>query len=113
MVKKIPEKGSIVLVQFSPIEGHEQGGKRPALVLSSYEFNKRTPFLIVSPITSKVKNYPFEVPFPEGLKTKGVVLSDQIRTIDWHSRTTQIVGKAPVHVVEMCQRNQQLIMEMI
>lgn len=106
---KAPKKGDIITLQFSPTEGHEQDGRRPALVLSVEEFNRRTPFLLISPITSKVKGYDFEVPLPKSMRTHGVVLSEQVRTIDWKARKIKIVDSAPESVVRRCDRNRELI----
>ena len=83
----IPQKGDIVWVNFNPQKGHEQKGKRPAIVISPYEYNKLTSLAIVCPITSKIKNYPFEVKI-NGI-IQGVILADQIKSLDYKSRNFQ------------------------
>jgi len=94
----VPERGDIVWIQFSPKRGREQGGRRPALILSSRQFSKRTSFIFCCPITSKVKGYPLEVPFSAG-RIQGVVLADQAYTFDWHIRRPVFAGHAPDAVV--------------
>ncbi|MCJ7841974.1 type II toxin-antitoxin system PemK/MazF family toxin [Lederbergia sp. NSJ-179] len=98
----IPEKGDLVFMNFSPQSGHEQAGQRPGIVLSPYEFNEKTKFAIVCPITSKVKGYPFEVELPEDVSIQGVILTDQLRSIDYRSRDFEIAEKAPEIIVERC-----------
>ncbi|MEK7066458.1 MAG: endoribonuclease MazF [Patescibacteria group bacterium] len=94
MVKKnyIPERGDLVWVNFNPTRGHEQSGKRPALVISTVGYNSKTNLAIVVPITSKEKGYPFEVGFLSS-EIKGVVLSDQVRNIDWKDRKVEFISK--------------------
>lgn len=95
MVKhRIPDRGDIVLIQFHPNVGHEQAGKRPALVLSRRFYNAKSGIVILCPITSKSKGYPFEVPLPIGTKTKGVVLCDQIKSFDWNGRQGKYLERA-------------------
>lgn len=87
----IPERGDIVWINFSPHRGHEQGGRRPAVVLSKNAYNKRTGLAILCPITSRVKGYPFEV----AVHTKsidGVALADQIKSLDLASRGTEFIA---------------------
>jgi len=91
MVKNIPQRGDIIVCNFSPTSGHEQKGNRPALVVSGKEFNE-SGLAIVCPITSKEKGYYFEVPI-KTKKTSGTVLSYQTRTIDYVSRNAKIVDK--------------------
>ena len=95
MVKKkyIPERGDIVWLNFSPQSGHEQKGKRPAVVISPKEYNEKTGLGLFCPITSKIKNYPFEVKIANK-KISGVVLSDQIKSLDWETRKIQFIIKA-------------------
>lgn len=86
MVSSTIDCGSIILIDFDPTAGHEQGRKRPALVLSSAEYFKATGMAHVLPITSKVKGYPFEVALPDSNTTQGVILADQGRTLDLKRR---------------------------
>ncbi|MFZ3580380.1 type II toxin-antitoxin system PemK/MazF family toxin [Virgibacillus sp. DJP39] len=94
---QIPGKGDLVYLNFNPQSGH-----RPAIVLSDQSFNQATKFALVCPVTSKVKGYPFEVKLPEGLIIEGVILTDQIKSMDWKSRNLKIIGQAPLEVVEKC-----------
>jgi mRNA interferase MazF len=91
MVKNIPQRGDIIVCNFSPTSGHEQKVNRPALVISGKEFNE-SGLAIVCPVTSKEKKYYFEVPFTTK-KTRGIVLSHQVRTVDYLSRKAKIVDK--------------------
>lgn len=81
-----PRRGDIVWLEFTPQSGHEQAGRRPALVLSPVEYNRKTGLLIACPITSRGKGYPFEVALPQDIGVAGVVLSDQIKSLDWNAR---------------------------
>jgi mRNA interferase MazF len=90
--KRAPEQGEIIWIDFDPQSGHEQAGRRPALVLSQTIYNERIGRAFVCPITSKVKGYPFEV----AVKTKsidGVVLSDHFKNLDWTARNTTLTGE--------------------
>ena len=90
----IPIQGDLVWLDFNPQAGHEQRGRRPALVVSPTEYNKRIGLALVCPITSQVKNYPFEVPLPKDLPISGVVLSDHLKSQDWRVRQAQFIAKA-------------------
>jgi len=95
MVKKsyVPERGDIVWLSFTPQSGHEQRGRRPALVLSPKEYNQKVGLAIFCPITTSIKGYPFEVEIPIKNKAKGVVLSDQVKSLDWISRNAEFISK--------------------
>jgi mRNA interferase MazF len=95
MVKKnyIPERGDIIWLNFNPQAGHEQKGKRPALVLSPKAYNEKVDLGLFCPITSKIKQYPFEVRI-QNRKIDGVVLSDQIKSLDWKGRDAKFIIKA-------------------
>lgn len=95
-----PDRGDVVRLQFNPQAGHEQAGKRPALVLSPIEYNQKTGLALFCPVTSKVKGYPFEVKLPAGLPVEGVILADQIKSLDWLSRSAQFVCKIPVEIMQ-------------
>ena len=90
--KYIPERGDIVWLNFDPQSGHEQKGKRPAIVISPKEYNKKVGLGLFCPITSKIKDYPFEVKI-ENKNITGVVLSDQIKSLDWKSRDIEFIFK--------------------
>lgn len=97
----VPDRGDIIWVTFDPVAGHEQAGKRPALVLSRRYYNK-TGLLLACPITSKVKDYPFEVRIIQD-KIDGAVLANHIRSLDWQARKVSLGGKAPESVVDKTQ----------
>ena len=92
MKKYIPERGDIVWLNFNPQAGHEQMGKRPAMVISPKEYNEKTGLGLFCPITSKIKNYPFEVRIKNKM-IDGVVLSDQIKSFDWGVRKIEFIIK--------------------
>jgi len=87
------KQGHIIWLDFDPQIGHEQKGRRPALVVSNETFNNFSNLAIVCPITNTDKNYPFHVKLDERTKTKGVVLSDQARTLDIKARNYEIIEK--------------------
>jgi len=91
MVKSAPDRGDIVLLQFHPQRGREQAGRRPALVLSPRSYNAKVGLAILCPITGATKGYPFEVPLPAGLKTKGVILADHVKSLDWQAREARVI----------------------
>lgn len=82
----VPNRGDIVWMSFTPQAGHEQAGRRPALVISPREYNAITSLALCCPITSQVKGYPFEVSLPPAGPITGVVLADQIKSLDWRAR---------------------------
>jgi len=94
MVKKkySPERGDIVWLNFNPQSGHEQKGKRPAVVISPKEYNEKVGLGLFCPITSKNKNYPFEVKI-KNEKINGFILSDQIKSLDWETREIEYISK--------------------
>jgi mRNA interferase MazF len=96
----IPDRGDIVWLNFSPHAGHEQAGNRPALVLSPRDYNDKVGLAVFCPITSRVKDFPFEVLLPEGFRIAGVVLADQVKSLDWRSRQVEFVVAAPAAVVD-------------
>ena len=90
----VPARGDFVWLEFNPQSGHEQAGHRPALVLSPVEYNRLVGLALFCPATTQVKGYPFEVAIPPGLKIKGVVLSDQVKSLDWKARKARLIGRA-------------------
>jgi len=92
----IPTRGDLIWLDFDPQAGREQAGRRPAIVLSERDFNDLTGFALVCPITNQVKNYAFEVSLSEGLPFTGVVLTDQIKSLDVRKRNIKIVGNVPI-----------------
>lgn len=99
-VPYIPEMGDIVWLNFTPQTGHEQAGRRPAVVLSPQAYNGKTGLLVCVPITSQIKGYPFEVLLSGG-EVSGAALADQVKSLDWRSRQAQHQGK--VSAIEMQQ----------
>ena len=95
----VPDAGDLVWLTFDPQAGHEQRGRRPALILSPRAYNSRARLAIACPITSQVKGYPFEVPLPPGGKIAGVVLADHVKNLDWQARRVAFEAKAPTDVV--------------
>jgi mRNA interferase MazF len=90
-----PERGDVVWISFTPQAGHEQAGHRPALVLSPQSYNAKVGLAILCPITDQVKGYPFEVKIPTGLKASGVILSDQVKSMDWRARKATRICSLP------------------
>jgi mRNA interferase MazF len=88
----VPDRGDLVWLSFDPQAGHEQSGRHPALTVSPQAYNQRTGLGIFCPVTSQVKGYPFEVHVPQGLPITGVILADQVRSLDWQARGAQLIG---------------------
>jgi len=81
----VPQRGDIVWIALNPQAGHEQAGRRPAVILSPQSYNGRVGLALLCPVTSQVKGYPFEVRIPAGLPIAGVILSDQVKSLDWRA----------------------------
>ena len=98
MVKKkwVPDAGDVIWINLETTVGHEQAGKRPALVLSPSSYNDRTSLVIACAMTSRKKGYPFEVEMPDG----GIVLADQVRCLDWRGRRSEPKDTALPEVVK-------------
>lgn len=94
-----PERGDAIWIDMSPQAGHEQAGRRPALVLSPRRYNERVGLLLCCPITRQAKGYPFEVQLPESTKVAGVVLADQVRSLDWKARSASLACDIPAEIV--------------
>jgi mRNA interferase MazF len=94
-----PDRGHIVWVTLNPQAGHEQAGRRPAIILTPQAYNRKVGLAILCPITSQVKGYPFEVPLPEGLPIAGVILADQVKSLDWRVREAELICQAPEFVL--------------
>jgi mRNA interferase MazF len=95
----VPDRGDVVWISLNPQAGHEQAGRRPAIILSPAKYNGRVGLAIFCPITSQVKGYPFEVQVPPGLPISGVVLTDQVKSLDWRSRQAVFVCRLPAAVM--------------
>ena len=97
--KYVPDRGDLVWLQFNPRAGHEQSGRRPALVISPKAYNQKVGLALLCPITTRIKGYPFEVLLPEGSKASGAVLSDQVKSLDWRVRKAKLITEAPKETV--------------
>jgi len=91
----IPERGDAVWITLDPQAGHEQSGRRPAVILSPKAYNGKVGLAILCPITNQIKGYPFEVLIPPSLPVSGVILSDQAKNLDWHARNVELICKLP------------------
>jgi mRNA interferase MazF len=89
MSRYTPKRGDIVWLSFTPQVGHEHSGRRPALVLSPESYNRKVGLFIACPITSHKKGYPFEVDLGDSLSIKGVILADQVKSLDWRERRAE------------------------
>lgn len=107
---RIPDRGDVVWISMNPQAGHEQAGRRPALVLSPAAYNGKVGLAILCPITSQAKGYPFEVSLPEGLPIQGVALSDQAKSLDWRARKASFICSLPPRtVLEALQKLRALL----
>ena len=100
MAAYVPLKGDFIAVAFDPQSGHEQSGRRPALVISNDLFNRHTGLCIACPITSTRRDYPFHVPIPDGHEITGVVMVEQVKSLDFRSRGVKRIGAAPGPVLQ-------------
>jgi mRNA interferase MazF len=96
---KVPDRGDVVWISMNPQAGHEQAGRRPALVLSPAAYNGKVGLAILCPLTNQEKGYPFEVKIPEGLPVGGVILSDQAKSLDWRERRADFICALPHETV--------------
>ncbi|HWF18395.1 MAG TPA: endoribonuclease MazF [Verrucomicrobiae bacterium] len=103
MAGYVPDRGDIVWINFDPQAGHEQSGRRPAVVLSPRSYNRPAGLALLCPVTNRSKGYPFEVTLPEDSTVTGVVLTDQVRSLDWRSRQVAFIGAL----------NEQILIEII
>jgi mRNA interferase MazF len=93
-----------MLVDLSPTVGHEQSGRRPVLVLTPQRYNRLTGLAVVCPLTKSEKGYGFEVPLPGGLTVAGVVLADQVKSLDWRHREVRFLAALPIDFVSVVAR---------
>jgi mRNA interferase MazF len=100
MARYVPKQGDFVIVNFDPQSGHEQKGRRPALVVSKTEFNRHAGLAMLCPITNTFRNFPFHVPVPAGSKLTGYIMVEQTRSVDYASRKAKFVEKAPRAVLD-------------
>jgi mRNA interferase MazF len=92
-VSYVPERGDLVWIAFDPQAGHEQAGRRPGLVITPLAYNAKVGLALICPVTSQIKGYPFEVALPVGGRVTGVVLADQVRSLDWTARQAEKVAR--------------------
>jgi mRNA interferase MazF len=105
-----PDRGDLVWLTFDPQAGHEQAGRRPAVVLSPAAYNRKAGLAVFAPVTSRVKGYPFEVVIPAGLEVGGAVLADQLKSLDWRARKATRIGVLPSAVIrEVLQKAALLV----
>ncbi len=95
----VPQRGDAIWLNFNPQAGHEQAGRRPALVLSPRAYNQKVRLAILCPITNQVKGYPFEVQILPDLPVSGVVLADQVKSMDWQIRQATFICSLPERIV--------------
>lgn len=107
----VPDAGDLVWIAFDPQAGHEQAGHRPALVLSPESYNRAAGLMIACPITTKIKNYPFEVAL--GGDPASVVLADHVKSLDWRARNAARKGKAPPQVLAEVRDKLGLLLKII
>jgi mRNA interferase MazF len=106
----VPDRGDAVWITLNPQAGHEQAGRRPAVVLSPAAYNGRVGLAILCPITNQIKGYPFEVVLPAGLAVTGAVLSDQVKNLDWRARTASFICALPTATIaEVLQKLNTLV----
>ena len=91
----VPQRGDAVWITLTPQAGHEQAGRRPALILSPGTYNARVGLALFCPITTQIKGYPFEVVIPPGLRVSGAVLADQVKSLDWRAREAEFICALP------------------
>jgi len=105
-----PQCGDVVWITLNPQAGHEQAGRRPAVVLSPQSYNRKTGLAILCPVTSHVKGYPFEVLLPAGLPVSGAILSDQVKSLDWGVRNAEFICPLPDETIsEVLQKLNTLV----
>jgi len=105
----VPDEGDIVWMNFTPHSGHEQAGRRPAVVITPRSYNSRSGLAVCVPVTNRIKGYPFEVPL-SGTGATGAALADQIKSLDWQTRKAERKGKvAPVEMAEIKSKIKSLL----
>ncbi|OAI25183.1 MULTISPECIES: endoribonuclease MazF [Methylomonas] len=98
-VSYVPERGDLVWIALDPQAGHEQAGRRPGLVITPRVYNAKVGLALVCPVTSQVKGYPFEVALPAGDRVSGVVLADQVRSVDYAARQVEKASRVDSNVL--------------
>jgi mRNA interferase MazF len=96
----VPEQGHAIWLTFDPQVGHEQAGRRPAVVLTPAAYNQKVSLILACPVTSQIKGYPFEVELPQGFPVSGVALSDQVKSVDWRARRASFICTLPDAILQ-------------
>ena len=96
----VPDVGDLVWLDFDPRAGHEQSSRRPAIVLTTRDYNEAASLAVVCPVTRQVTGYPFEVVLPPGSGFEGAILADHVKSIDWRVRRAEYKGRAAASVVD-------------
>lgn len=96
----IPGRGDFVSLSFDPQSGHEQKGRRPGLVLTSQAFNRTTGMAVICPVTNTNRNWPFHVPIVKSPNLTGVVMVDQLKSLDFGARHIKFIERASVQTIE-------------
>lgn len=99
-MKYIPKQGDIIFLEFTPQAGHEQSGKRSALVVSNNTYNQFTNMAMVCPITNTNRNFPLHVELNKGTKTTGVIMCEQVKALDIYARNASFYEKVPKQILE-------------
>jgi mRNA interferase MazF len=100
MTHYIPERGDLIALTFDPQSGHEQKGRRPALVVSHYDFNRHTGLAIVCPVTTTDRGFPFHVEIIGCPKVKGFVMVEQVKSIDFRTRSARRIARVPQAILD-------------
>lgn len=106
----VPDRGDLLWLTFDPQPGHEQAGRRPAVVLSPAKYNRATGLALVVPVTSSRKGYPFEVDLPAALAVSGTVLADHMKNLDWKARKAELIATLPPDLVEQIRARAVLLL---
>ena len=96
----VPDRGDVVWIDFDPQTGHEQAGRRPALVLSPRVYNRPSGLALLCPITNQAKGYPYEIGVPTGLRVSGVILTDQLKNMAWKQRRATFLCEVPPEILD-------------
>ena len=107
----VPNQGDLIWLTFNPQAGHEQAGRRPALVLSPASYNGKVGLAILCPITNQEKGYPFEVKIPDGLGVTGVILADQVKSMDWRVRQAEYIAQLPARIQQQVLAKLTVLLE--
>lgn len=110
MVDYIPERGQFIRLNFDPQSGREQMGTRPALVVSHTKFNRKMGFVFICPVSNTQRRNPFYVQIPDRETVTGVVMADQLRSLDYKARSAVFIGDCPSDLLHQVLRRISPIM---